>query len=264
MLKGHFTGKLYPFGLDTLNLKNFDVLERGLRLGLNLIDTSTQFTATETAVGKLLKKMTAENSLKRSDVCISSKVGIHFGNDNSKYLTRIKENLYYSIHPKYLESQLTQSLSRFGAETLDMFLLNTPERLLQSPSCTTSRLSEQISIALEHLYIERARGRIRNFGIASTTAHLKNYMHLDGFDNVKVLQFPLNVFEKDALDENLIDKWTKQGILCVTQRPRVAITKNGVIKLVQADLEKTEQEINENSTTQFDILSEMELDSALG
>jgi aryl-alcohol dehydrogenase-like predicted oxidoreductase len=48
----------------------------------------------------------------------------------SKEWARLGDNVAHCLAPSFLEYEITCSLERLGLETIDIFMLNNPERLL--------------------------------------------------------------------------------------------------------------------------------------
>ena len=161
-------------------------------------------------------------------------------------------------------------------ETIDVFMLNNPERLLYSMDrkMTKTQLLESIQKAFDHLNLEIERGRIKSYGITSNSMHLKSspdYLPLNDIlafpeSKCSVIQYPFNVFENEAvqngldLSESLSAQCEARKIFQMTQRPLISITKTGVRKLTTSDEELNETEVNDVATRQFEVLTEMEVD----
>ena len=47
-------------------------------------------------------------------------------------LAKINDKSAHSISPEFLNKQISESLSRLNIEKLDIFMLNSPERILQA------------------------------------------------------------------------------------------------------------------------------------
>ncbi len=119
-------------------------LRLALLSGINLIDTSTNYADgdSESLVGSVLAELVEGGSLRREELVVVSKVGYLQGKNYSNSQARraanqpfpelvtVSEGLEHCIHPEFIESQLTESLSRLGLATLDAYLLHNPEYYL--------------------------------------------------------------------------------------------------------------------------------------
>ncbi|MGE0324148.1 MAG: aldo/keto reductase [Polyangiaceae bacterium] len=170
-------------------------LLRALQSGINLIDTSTNYTGgqSEELVGSALSELHAQGVVKREAVVVVSKVGYVQGPNLDKAKQRIQQgkpypdmveysdDCWHCLHPEWIEDQLTDSLARLGLETLDVYLLHNPEYFLSHAAetgraQTPDQLSEtreafyaRVTQAFEQLEREVRRGRIAAYGVSSNT-----------------------------------------------------------------------------------------------
>ncbi|HED11814.1 MAG TPA: aldo/keto reductase, partial [Caldithrix abyssi] len=119
-------------------------LAHALRNGVNLIDTSANYTdgGSEMLIGSVLRELTESGELRREEVVIISKAGYIQGQNLSRLQQRrpggdafpeiihYQQGLDHCIHPDFLEEQLTLSLERLQCDTIDYFLLHNPEYFL--------------------------------------------------------------------------------------------------------------------------------------
>ncbi|KAJ3258758.1 hypothetical protein HK103_003352 [Boothiomyces macroporosus] len=268
------SGKLLSkIGFGTFRSFNPFALKEAIENGINLIDTSSHFGngAREAAIGSIV----SQYPNLRSHLTLSTKAGyIYNGKTNFKECFQIKDS-FYSIHPDYLQYSITESLKRLQVDYLDIFMLNNPERLLQVQGglIGKQRLMEMIDTSSSYLQQEVKDGRIKRFGICSNSIGIQSAPdHFDvtkfvGMDGFEVVQYPLNLFEQNAINsqfgDSLAEKMIDQGIYQITNRPFNAITPNGVLKLVKRPL--NDHEINEKVTLQFEkvVQLEQELESKL-
>lgn len=174
-----------------------DALEHALLNGINLIDTSANYSdgGSEVLIGNILEKLCNEKKIKREEIVVVSKGGYIQGKNfelakkkkdegNSyKEVTEYTENLWHCIHPDFLKDQITASLERMKLETVDVYLLHNPEYFLDSPVARLRNgqaneldLKElrveyyrRIKSAFEYLEEEIHEGRIRHYGISSNS-----------------------------------------------------------------------------------------------
>jgi aryl-alcohol dehydrogenase-like predicted oxidoreductase len=209
-------------------------LTKALSEGVNLIDTSANYAdgGSEELVGDVLEKLIRFDRLARDAVVLVSKGGYIQGQNYGLSQARKQrgrpfadlvpygEGLEHCIHPEFLEDQLTRSLKRLNAETLDVYLLHNPEYYLSWATRNGHPLSEarreyyrRIRLAFEHLETEVARGRIRGYGISSNTFPVpaedpqftclqtvwETAASLAVTHHFQVIQFPMNLLETGAL-----------------------------------------------------------------
>jgi aryl-alcohol dehydrogenase-like predicted oxidoreductase len=246
-------------------------------MGINVIDTSSHFGSgeAEKVIGKSLREL-VEQGFNRDEFVICSKAGFIFNQSNIPKSVPIKPNNYHCISPAFLESEISSSLERLQLESLDLFLLNNPERMLQclNKSVGHERLYDLIYTAMDHLEKEVERGRISGYGIASNSMPVKtatDYISLERIMSVNpkhfvALQYPFNIFERNGIESgfdgspSLDEQCREYDMYQMTQRPFNAITSQGVCKLVTKPTAVDEHSINQIATDQFTLVTEMEID----
>jgi aryl-alcohol dehydrogenase-like predicted oxidoreductase len=211
-------------------------LTKALTEGVNLIDTSANYAdgGSEELVGDVLEELIRFDRLARDAVVLVSKGGYIQGQNYGLSQARKRrgdpftdlvpygEGLEHCIHPEFLEDQLTRSLKRLNAGTLDVYLLHNPEYYLSWAARNEHPLSEarreyyrRIRLAFEHLETEVARGRIRGYGISSNTFPVpaedprftclktvwETAASLSATHHFQVIQFPMNLLETGAVLE---------------------------------------------------------------
>ncbi len=217
---------------------HFEAMVYALGNGINLIDTSTNYTdgSSEQLVGQVLAHMISEKGLRREQVVVVSKVGYLQGQNYVLSQERKSQGrpfhelvpygkgLEHCIHPEFLEDQLNRSLERLGLETLDLLLIHNPEYYLGWATKNGRDIEDarkvfyqRIQNAFEHLEEEVSRGRIQGYGISSNTftismddrefVSLERVCHIadqvSAQNHLRVIQFPMNFYETGAvLEEN--------------------------------------------------------------
>ncbi|MBC7173811.1 MAG: aldo/keto reductase, partial [Polyangiaceae bacterium] len=115
-----------------------EALIAALRAGVDLIDTSTNYTdgGSERLVGQVIAELRRAGELEREGVIVVSKVGYAQGSalalarerKDSGFaypeMLEIDDDLWHCIHPDWIEDQLDRSLDRLGLETIDALLLH--------------------------------------------------------------------------------------------------------------------------------------------
>ena len=258
-------------GLGTFRLNNAEdpiqLVQDSLNTGYNVFDTAPHFASgkCESLLGIGLKQ-----SLKpRDEYIVVNKVGFVPAN------TPTFPDMYemYCLHPNFIEYQITQSLKNMQLEAFDLYLLNNPERIVHAKDkgYTMEKCYDEIQRAFEHLKLEQNRGRIGQFGLASNTMALEQTPDHLKFDRIlnlgqpSVVEYPLNIFEPDAIIGDQISLSTKcinSDVYQLTQRPLLAITPVGVHRLTNSNVGQTIDEIN--GATQKLFTSVMDLEYIIG
>jgi len=172
-------------------------LTKAIRMGVNLIDTSSNYANgnAERMIGETLQTLISTNEIQRSEMIIVSKGGYIQGENYERIskiaadedsdlspgselseLVRYSNGLWHSIHPDFLKDQITRSLERLNLETIDVYLLHNPEYYIQA--AIRERIPEdevrdtyesRIQKAFAYLETEVSIGRIKWYGISSNT-----------------------------------------------------------------------------------------------
>lgn len=232
-----FTVSACGFGsyrVDYRVQEHFRALEYAISKGINLIDTSANYSdgGSEILIGNVLTSLINSGKLKREEIVIVSKGGYIQGQNYAhakklkdegkpyKEVTEYAENLWHSINPDFLKDQITASLDRMKLETIDVYLLHNPEYFLDSPMAKDLDLDElrheyynRIKKAFEYLEAEVESGRITYYGISSNSFVKTNddqiFTSLESChktageikekNSFAVIQFPFNLIEKGAV-----------------------------------------------------------------
>ncbi len=150
--------------------------------GGNVIDTASnyRFQRSERSIGRALKTL-AEKGFERDEVFISTKGGYlpfdtvippsveeYFDVTFAKTGIAKPEDLASGSHcmtPKFLKSQLDQSMHNLGVDFIDLYYIHNPETELQERDRYT--FEAKLAKAFEMLEAERAEGRIGAYGVAT-------------------------------------------------------------------------------------------------
>lgn len=222
------------YRVDTSYPEHRDALRLALTSGINLVDTSANYTdgGSELLIGSVIEDLEQEGVLGRDQLVIVSKVGYLQGRvyrlsqnlkkDNRGYpdLVEYSVGLEHCIHPTFIEDQLTASLSRLNCGSIDAYLLHNPEYYLgwakRNDLDLTGAREEyyrRIRLAFEHLEKEAGRGRIRCYGISSNSfpvsaddyefSSLERVIsianEISPLNRFKVVQFPFNLIENGCV-----------------------------------------------------------------
>ena len=209
-------------------------LTHALSSGVNLIDTSTNYTdgGSESLVGQVLRQMIEDGRITRQQVVVISKVGYLQGanyvlsqerkaaGQPFPELVPYGQDLEHCIHPEFIADQLTRSLERLQLDRLDVLLLHNPEYFLGwarkqgvAPKDARDEFYGRIEDAFKYLETQVRKGSIQCYGISSNTFPAEGddpeFVCLDRVLGIargispnhhfKVIEFPLNVFEPGAM-----------------------------------------------------------------
>jgi aryl-alcohol dehydrogenase-like predicted oxidoreductase len=145
---------------------------------------------------------------------------------------------WHNISPAFLEAQITKSLERLKIGSLDVLLLHNPEYFLKANG-KRDVYYQRIEKAFQHLETERAKGRIKFYGISSNTfpedearsdfTSLTRILEIAGRvgkpHHFAVVQFPFNLFEPGAAlaknneRETVLDLAAKAKLGVLINRP---------------------------------------------
>jgi aryl-alcohol dehydrogenase-like predicted oxidoreductase len=238
-------------------------LEAALLGGINLIDTSTNYTdgGSERLVGATLGDLVAQGRLRRDEIVVVSKIGYAQGANLTlarereaagqpfPEMVKYMDGCWHCLHPAFLDDQLQRSLARLRLATLDVCLLHNPEYFL---SDAKKRGGGVLETRREEFY-RRVReafcffesqvraGRIDAYGVSSNTAvvsagdaeatSLSRFLtaarEAGGADHhFRVLQIPMNLVESGgALEPNTGPGGTETALACAT-REGIAVLVN--------------------------------------
>lgn len=234
-------------------------LVNALQSGCRLIDTSANYTngESEELIGSVLSEhpdfkpiiVTKAGYIQGSNLALIEELNAK--NLAVEDLVDISETLKHSIHPQFLESQLSLSLKRLKQDSVDYFLLHNPEYYFQSENSTQEEYYARLKKAFIYCEEEVAKGRIKHYGVSSNNFTLpindpqvtdlrKILIILEeiGAKNFKMVQFPFNLIEIGALekfgdygDESLLELCMQNNLLSVINRPLNAFTQSSLIRL---------------------------------
>lgn len=244
--------------------ENRESLRLALRSGVNLIDTSSNYTdgSSERLIGEVLSEEFASGHLYRERIVVVTKAGYVQGANLRDAKRRIEErrpypemvefssDCWHNISPEFLEEQISRSLARLKLESLDVLLLHNPEYFLKiSPNRET--YYARIKKAFQFLESEVERKRIRFYGISSNTfPESSSHAEFTSLDRVwglaseikknhhfAVIQFPMNVFEPGAVTHKnngastLLERARELKLGVLINRPFNAFHRGRLIRL---------------------------------
>lgn len=241
-----------------------EALRLALRSGVNLIDTSSNYTdgSSESLIGDVLAEEFASGRLRRDRMVIVTKAGYVQGT-NLRDAKRRKEerrpypdmvefspDCWHNISPEFLEDQISRSLARLKLESIDVLLLHNPEYFLKT-SQSRETYYARIKKAFEFLENEIDRRRIRFYGISSNTfpeaSSASEFTSLERVwaiaNEVKknhhfaVIQFPLNIYESGAVHHRnngaatLLERARELNLGVLINRPFNAFHRGRLVRL---------------------------------
>jgi hypothetical protein len=256
------------FGFGTYRVHEFDpdhrhALEKALLGGINLIDTSANYTdgSSERLIGEVTSELFAQGKLKREEIVFVTKAGYLQGVNLKRAkelggakaypdMVEYQSDCWHNISPEFLAEQITQSLARLKIETIDVLLLHNPEYFLKT-SVNREQYYARIEKAFRHLETERERGRIRYYGVSSNTfpepEAKTDFTSLSRLVEISrrisktprfaVIQLPFNLYEAGgALIKNnqglsTFELAAREKIGVLTNRPFNSIEKGRLVRL---------------------------------
>lgn len=259
------------YRIDNETDEHYNALKSAIKSGINLIDTSTNYTdgSSETLIGRVIEDCEREG-ISRNNLVVVSKAGYLQGStlEHSRQrksqgisypeLVEFSDQLEHCIHPQFLEDQLERSLRRLNLTYIDVFLLHNPEYYLQwasekgmSHQKAQETYYSRIQNAFNYLEKQVENGRIRYYGVSSNTLQSSStdYTHtslttlLDcakktsETHHFSVIQCPMNLAETEAKTNapSVLEIAEKNGVGVLINRPLNAIIDQKLIRLIDYD-----------------------------
>ncbi|KAG0749003.1 hypothetical protein G6F62_000692 [Rhizopus arrhizus] len=278
------------FGSYRVNqAKHAEALTTALEQGINIIDTANNFERgeAEKLIGNTLSHMEKEGKLSRKDVTLITKSGYLSAQDIQSFDTsdyvQLNEKSYHSISPKVIEKQIGTSLERLKTNKLDIFMINSPERMLMAKNkrYTSNQLYKDLAESFRYLDGLVHTGTIGGYGLCSNTMSFPaaaDHVALDQViqscacpDHFVAIEVPFNLFEREAViaDSSQVptvaDIAKKHDVYVMTNRPLNAIANGQIRVLVNHVLGAngkglSEQEIIKNMSQSFEAVTQLETD----
>src|SRR6267378_5819063 len=158
-------------------------VSRAVELGANVIDTAAnyRFQRSERAIGKALHALTGEHGFERAEIVVCTKGGyLPFNGEPPRDVRQYVEETFvkpgiasfvdiaggaHCMTPRYLQSQLQQSLANMNLACVDVYYVHNPES--QLPAVSPEEFWKRLRAAFEYLEQSVADGRIRDYGVAT-------------------------------------------------------------------------------------------------
>ncbi len=225
------------YRVDEITAEHAAALKLALRSGINLIDTSTNYTDgnSERLVGRVLQELCKSGDLEREEIVVISKVGyvqgqnMHLAQERERQsrgfpeMVKYMQNCWHCIHPDFLSDQLFRSLARLQLDHLDVLLLHNPEYFLSDAlhqrrhdlGAARDEYDRRLAESFSFLEEQAAAGRIAYYGVSSNTfPHASSHPEFTSLERLweiaellspphhfRVIQFPANLFETGAMFE---------------------------------------------------------------
>ena len=167
---------------DETDARYAEAVTRAVELGANVIDTAAnyRFQRSERAIGAGLREL-EQRGFARDEIVVCTKGGyLPFDgappSDVRQYIeeTFVKPGIAafgdiaggsHCMTPRYLQSQLSQSLENMNLSCVDVYYVHNPES--QLPAVSAAEFSQRLRAAFEFLEQRVANGEIRNYGVAT-------------------------------------------------------------------------------------------------
>lgn len=245
------------YRISVNNNEHSKALSSAINMGCNLIDTASNYSNGESE--QLVGKVILENADK--NLFLVTKAGYIQGNDlikaknflNSYSSIKISDSFYYSLNIDFINFQLENSLNRLNRQYIDAFLIHNPEHYFSVKEFLENKekVYSIISDAFSFLEEKVKEGKIRYYGISSNTLPFSisklDTLNIEILFNLanaitpnhhfKVIQFPFNIKEQDALltqhsdGKSLIQLSNELNLLTISNRPLNCKIPSGALRL---------------------------------
>ncbi len=184
-------------------------LDEALRAGVNLIDTSANYTdgGSERMIGAGLSTLVRTGVLAREAIVVVTKIGYmqgealaHGRKRGYPDVVEYQPDCWHCIHPEYLADQLAVSRGRLGLSTVDVLLLHNPEYFFIDRRNRHGRVDTvdrdifytRVRLAFEFLEQAVQRGEIAHYGVSSNGLAYAEAAH-DRTDLARMLEIAREV-----------------------------------------------------------------------
>jgi aryl-alcohol dehydrogenase-like predicted oxidoreductase len=167
---------------DETDARYAEAVTRAVELAANVIDTAAnyRFQRSERSIGAALREITARG-FAREELVICTKGGyLPFDGEPPTDVRRYVEETFvkpgiagfddiaggsHCMTPRYLQSQLQQSLANMNLSSIDVYYVHNPESQLGAVS--EDEFWKRLGAAFEFLEQKVAEGKIGNYGVAT-------------------------------------------------------------------------------------------------
>lgn len=216
-----------------------EAITRAVELGANLVDTAAnyRFQRSERSIGAALRHLTESRICERDEVVICTKGGyLPFDGAPPKDARRYVEQTFvrpgiadfsdivggHCMTPRYLQSQIDQSLSNMKLACVDVYYIHNPESELAV--ITRAEFETKLRAAFEFLESCISEGKIRMYGAATWNGFraaptAREYLSLERMVEIarevggqehgfRFIQLPFNLAMPEAL---VVENQTAEG-----------------------------------------------------
>lgn len=282
------------YRIDNGNSSHKKALTKALLSGINLIDTSSNYSdgGSEILIGNVVSQLLSDGKLKREEIILVTKGGylqgknLRLGKEKEQQgkpfadVIKCTPEVWHCISPDFLENQISLSLNRLQLGKIDIYLLHNPEYYLDYSLISDSERREReyykhIKEAFAYLEKEVKKGRISYYGISSNTfgknQFESNFTSLEKLigiareisekNHFAVVQLPLNIIESSGMTNLNQHKGTKTFLqLAYANNLGILVNRplNAIVKnhLVRlSDFEVTEDRSKEEI---FSLIEDLE------
>ena len=167
---------------DETDARYAEAVTRAVELGANVVDTAAnyRFQRSERSIGAAWRELSARG-FARDEIVVCTKGGyLPFDGEPPGDVRRYVEETFvkpgiasfadfaggsHCMTPRYLESQLSQSLRNMNLACVDVYYVHNPES--QLGAVPTEEFWQRLRAAFEFLEQTVSDGRIRNYGVAT-------------------------------------------------------------------------------------------------
>ena len=167
---------------DETDRRYTESIVRAVELVANVIDTAAnyRFQRSERAIGIALREL-SKRGFARDELVICTKGGyLPFDGEPPRDVRQYVEDTFvkpgiasfadiaggaHCMTPRYLESQLSQSLANLGLDGVDVYYVHNPESQLSEVAA--EEFWKRLRAAFEFLEQSVANGKLRNYGVAT-------------------------------------------------------------------------------------------------
>ncbi len=174
------------YRVDERTPEHAAALVQSLERGVNLIDTSTNYTdgSSERTIGAVLATRPREETIVVSKVGYVQGQALALSRSREREgqpfgeMVKYTEGCWHCLHPGFVADQLTRSLDRLRLQTIDVYLLHNPEYFFSDAvkrkqtgdlGALRDEFYRRIASAFAQLEDEVKRGRIAWYGVSSNT-----------------------------------------------------------------------------------------------
>ncbi len=250
-----------------------EALLQALRSGINVIDTSANYTdgSSERLIGQALQDLfQSSDEFQRDEIVVISKAGFIQGSLLAQAkaaqksgaelwpdLVEVSADVWHCISPAFLEVSLEHTLQRLKLDHLDVLLIHNPETFFKASRKNIDERKtfyKRLQNAFAYLETQRQAGRLRWYGISSNglpepenqSSHVSLTKLLAAAEaaggaehGFRVIEFPMNLFEAQPLlfrqqdGQALLELAAARDLGVLTNRPFNARREGRVQRLAR-------------------------------